>query len=136
MAALTPQEKSKVRYHLGYLGVSSAASLQFGIPRPLQTIFLLETAMNNLIDDGATIEKVREIIGVMDGIECKMKQGQDFLAANRAGNVEIRKEHIEQLEDEYYRWAGRLADWCGVTRYPYAERNRRMLGYGSIPVRH
>ncbi|KKK54507.1 hypothetical protein LCGC14_3083990, partial [marine sediment metagenome] len=43
---LTEAEKERVRYHLGYLQVSAAASIQLGIPRPLQTVFLLEQGLN------------------------------------------------------------------------------------------
>ena len=38
--ALTEAEKERVRYHLGYLGVSDAASLNFGIPASRQNAVL------------------------------------------------------------------------------------------------
>ena len=51
---LTEEEKERVRYHLGYMetsfgGNQTAASLQFGIPRPVQTMFLVEEAIQNLL---------------------------------------------------------------------------------------
>lgn len=132
--ALSLKEKERCRYHLGYLSVQPAASIQFGMARPIQTLFLVEEAMNNILIDAE--ERVRRTLTTLDNIECKMIEGQDYLAANRLGDLEVRKEHIDQLEDEYYRWAGRLADMLGVPLYPYSERFRRSKGRGAgnIPV--
>ena len=44
--ALTPQERERVRYHLGYLNTSLAGSIQYGLPRPMQTLFVVEQAMD------------------------------------------------------------------------------------------
>lgn len=138
MAALVPRDRSRVKYHLGYLAVSPAASLQFGIPRPIETLFLVEDAMNNLIDDGFNVENVLRILGVLDGIECKLVEAQDYLVASRLGNLEVNPQNPELLENEYNRWAARLADTFGVPWYPYAIRNQRAAGVvaGNLRVRH
>jgi hypothetical protein len=47
--AFTPQEKEKIRYHSGYLNAQPAASIQLGVPRPVQTLFLIEDAMDRLL---------------------------------------------------------------------------------------
>src|SRR5690348_18082117 len=36
-------------YHMGYLQVSPAASITYGIPAPIQTMFLVEAAMDRLL---------------------------------------------------------------------------------------
>lgn len=127
-------EKERIRYHLGYLSVQPAASLQFGQPRPIQTLFLVEQAMNNILV--VAENRVRRYINILDDIECKMVEGQDYLVANRLDSLEIREKHIDQLETEYYRWAGRLADILGVPLYPYSTRFKNRNMPGTIPVRN
>ena len=134
---LDAREKIRVRTHLGYLNVSPAASLFLGIPRPIQTIFLVEQAMSNLIEDA--VERVRKILGVMDGVECRLVESQERLAASKLGELELRQNEPDLLEREYVRWGGRLADELGVPFYAYSNRykwNQPMAGgfAGSIPV--
>jgi hypothetical protein len=129
-------EKERIRYHLGYTNAQPAASIQLGIPRPIQTMFLVESAMDLLIAE--TEDRVRSIVKIMDNIECKMVEGQSYLVANRLDTLEIRSDNIDALEMEYYRWACRLADNLGVPLYPYCERfirARGNTGAGNIPVR-
>lgn len=121
--ALTDQEKERVRYHLGYPEVQPAASITFGIPRPIQTMFLVESAMNYLMP--VAEDRVRSIIGVMDGVECRLIEAQDRLAAKRIDSLELRDDEPSQLETEYQRWGFRLADTLGVPVYAYSTKYRR-----------
>lgn len=132
---LNDAEKERARYHLGYLEVSGAASIQLGIPRPLQTVFLVEQAMNNVIE--AAVPRVRKIIGVMDRIEDKLCEALDRLAAKQLDGLILRDNEHDMLEREYVRWGRRLADLLGAPIYPYSERYRAYSGSaaGSIPVR-
>lgn len=127
-------EKERIRYHLGYLETQPAASIQLGIPRPIQTIFLVESAMSLIIP--AAEDRCRRMIAVLDQIECKLQDALDFLVVKRVDSTEIREDHTDALEGEYYRWASRLADTLGVPLYPYAARFRKSGGVvaGSIPV--
>lgn len=132
---LTDSEKERVRYHLGYLEVQGAASIQFGIPRPLQTLFLVETALNQLIENA--VPRVRRVLRVMDNVEEKLIDSQDRLAAKQLDNLQLRDNEPDMLEKEYTRWGWRLADIFGVPIYPYSNRYRMNAGTvaGSIPVR-
>lgn len=131
---LSESDKERVRYHLGYLEVQGAASIQFGIPRPLQTVFLLEDAMNNIIANA--ISRVQKILTVLDGIENKLIESQDRLAAKRLDSLELRENEPDQLEREYVRWGHRLADILGVPIYAYSTRYRAAgNAAGNIPVR-
>ena len=118
--ALTTAERERVRYHLGYLQVTAAASLSFGIPRPIQTIFLVESSMTLLIVEAEP--RVRRILDILDRTECRLEEAQERLAAKRLGDLELRDGEPDQLEHEYDRWAKRLADIFGVPLYPYAAR--------------
>lgn len=132
---LTATEKERARYHLGYPEVQAAASIQFGIPRPIQTAFLVETALANLIEEAC--DRTRRVLKAMDDIETKLIESQARLAAMKLGNLELRENEPDQLEHEYVRWGMRLADILGVPIYAYATRYRAGSGSkaGSIPVR-
>jgi hypothetical protein len=132
---LDAREKERARYHLGYLAVQPAASIQFGIPRPIQTMFLVETALNNVIEEA--VDRVRRILKILDDTEARMVEAQDRLAAIALDTLKLRENEPDLLEREYCRWAFRLADILGVPTYYYSTKFRSFSGVkaGSIPVR-
>jgi hypothetical protein len=129
MALLTDAEKSRVRYHLGYLASGFAASLQFGLPRPVQTVFMLEDAMSGLVESNA-LDRVRKIVSILDKIEDKMVCAVDQLVVEKLGEMTLRANHPDLLEKEYDRWSSRLADIFGVPKYPFSVKTQRR-GPGS-----
>jgi hypothetical protein len=129
--ALTTQERERVRYHLGYLNVGMAGSIQFGLPRPIQTLFIVEEAMDQLLAVGE--DRVRRTLNVLDGVECKLIDAQKYLVAESLGDLKIRDGHPDRLEKEYRRWAMRLADQLGVPLYAYSNRFSSG-GAGNVPV--
>jgi hypothetical protein len=137
MSALDASERERCRYHLGYLNVQMAGSIQFGLPRPVQTLFIVEEAMTQLIADG--VNRVRRLLKVLDDIECRLISAQDRLAASALGELKIERQGMQEpdlLEKEYYRWGGRLADQLGVPFYAYSNRYKNQGGTaGIIPVR-
>jgi len=133
MASLTPQEKERTRYHLGYLNVQLAGSVQFGLPRPIQTVFILEQAMDSLILE--TVPRVRAMLDTLDQIECRLIAAQGRLAASSMGELKLRDNEPDLLEKEYFRWGGRLADTLGVPFYAYSNRYKGGGSKaGNIPV--
>lgn len=131
------RDRSRIKYHLGYLAVQPAASIQFGIPRPIETLFLVEDAMNNIVNDGFNVQNVLRLLGVLDNIECRMQGSLDYLPANKLGTLEVRSDMMDAFEREYNRWAQRIADILGVPMYPYSQRAKEAAGVmgGNIPVR-
>lgn len=132
--AFTDQEKQRIRYHTGYPSVQSAAALSFGMVKPLQTLFLLESAMNLILP--VAEDKVRSLLNILDGIECRLTDAQDRLAAKSVDNLTMRPDEPAALEAEYRRWANRLADVLGVPLYAYSLRFKHQTQpyAGSIPV--
>lgn len=131
-----PNEKERIRYHLGYLNVQPAASINFGIPVPIQTMFLVEMAMDNILQ--VAEDRVRKILTILDGVECKLVAAQDYLVVSKVDEIELRANHPDLLEQEYCRWAARLSDELGAPLYPGATKFRSLfgVGIGSVPVRH
>lgn len=120
MAALTPEEKVRIRYHLGYPLLTDAASVQFGLPALTQTSFMVDNSLSRLVEPG--LNYVRSISKTMDDIEVKLVEAQDRLAATRLEDLYLRQDEVEVLEGEYRRWGFRLADIVGAPIYPYSKR--------------
>ena len=117
------------------MSVQPVGSTSFGIPYPIQTLFIVEDSMTNLIAE--IVPKVRSLLDVLDGIECRMLSAQDRLAAISMGELKLRDDEPEMLEREYFRWAGRLADTLGVPFYAFSNRFKgKGASGGSIPVRN
>lgn len=131
---LTDSEKQRIRYHLGYPALTDAASVAFGVPTMNQTNFLVQSALNRLLEPA--LEQVRKIVEVMDGIETKLIESQERLAAIKLEELTLRENEPDLLENEYKRWGYRLADIVGSPIYPFS---RRYSGGGAggvtmIPV--
>lgn len=134
--ALSDADKTRTRYHLGYLASSFAGSFQLGIPRPTQTVFLLEQAMN-LITDPLAIDRVVELLDTMDCIEAKLKGAADQVGVSQLGDLKLHpladkgELGTDSLDKEYARWGSRLADTLGVPFYPFSRRYQKR-GPGSV----
>jgi hypothetical protein len=139
MTALSEANKERVRYHLGYLNTSFAASLTLGIPRPVQTLFLVEEAMGLLI--AATVPRVLCILDTLDGIEDLLRaQLKGPIGVSKIGEIELHplKDRgqltTDSLEREYVRWGNRLADILGVPHYPFSARYQKRGPGSSVPA--
>lgn len=132
----TDAEKGRIRYHLGYPQVTSAASLAMGVPVFAQTNFVLEANMPKLLE--TAVEIVRRIIVVMDNIELKLIDAQDRMAAEKLEDLTMRANETDALEGEYRRWGYRLSDTLASPIYPYARRYQASGGNSvvNVPVRH
>jgi len=142
-SCLSESDKERCRYHLGYLETDMAPSIQFGIPRPLQTVFLLEQAIQRLVTSEFVCARVRRILDCLDTIEQKLKSALCMLGVESLGDLKLhplaQKNGMlvtDSLEREYVRWANRLSDVLGVPKYAYSQRFRRQGPGGSIPVSH
>jgi len=139
-SCLSEFDKERCRYHLGYLETDMAPSIQLGIPRPLQTVFLLEQAIQTLITTEFACARVRRILDCLDMIEKKMKASMCMLGVEKLGELTLHPLRnrgalvTDSLEREYVRWAKRLSDVLGVPVYPYSDRFRKKGPGSSIPV--
>lgn len=132
---LTPEERERVKYHLGYLNTATAAAMSFGQSVPIQTLFLVERAMTFLQE--VTLPRVRALLNTLDNIECRLQTALDYSPAESLGNLKVRQDEPDFLEKEYVRWGGRLADNLGVPFYAYSLRYKDAGGVmaGNIPTR-
>ena len=128
MALFTPEEKAQIRTHTGYPQVQPAASIQYGLPKPVQTAFMLELAMENVLPEG--VERVRNLLPVLNDLEQKLIDAQCYLVVDSVEEIHMagaggdgrNRLVTERLEGEYIRWANRLVDVFGVPLYPFSRR--------------
>jgi len=118
--ALTPEEKTWVRYHLGFVGVTSIATFALGAPAAIETQFIIESAMNLLLLESEGI--VRDILGKLGGILSQMVDDHELLAIERLGEITIRKDEHDALRKEYLFWQRSLGNVFGVRPNPYDQR--------------
>ena len=140
MPALSDRDKERCRYHLWYLNTSFTASITMGVPRPVQTLFLVEDAMGLLASPEA-VNRVTCILDTMDALEGQLRSAVPSLAASRLGELELhplKSQGVlftDSIDKEYKRWGARLADILGVPFYPFSRRYM-VSGPGSnVPVR-
>ena len=130
--ALTPEEKVWIRYHLGFVGVTSIATFVLGQPAAIETQFIIESAMNLVLPESEGI--VRTLIARLDNILAQMVDDHELLAIERLGEITIRKDEHNALRKEYQFWQHSLGNVFGVRPNPY---DQRFLGGGiNVPVIH
>ena len=132
--ALTDAERERCRYHLGYPNISATTSIQFGLPAQRQMLFVLEQNLTNIIPSAEP--RVRQQLGILDNLECRLTQAQQYLVAEKLGEMTLAENHPDKLEKEYTRWAQRLSDEIGSPLYAFSARVRNTSGAaGLIPIR-
>lgn len=137
---LTNEEKSRIRYYLGYPQTAPlAASIQLGIPRPTATGFMVEDAMS-LLQEPYALDNVRRILAALGELECKLLAATTSLVASELGEMKLhpgkdRGQYATDLiEREISRWTDRLAEILAVPRYAYSTRTRGNRA-AVIPIR-
>lgn len=135
--AFTPEEKVKIRHHLGYLNVQEAQTFVLGNPAAVETQFIIEGAMDRVLS--AAEPEARRHLAILDGIECQMVADHELLAVNKIGEIEVRREEQEQLRKEYRYWRAGLANILGIYPNPFDRRYGMANDVGpavNIPVQH
>ena len=137
---LTPTEKTRIRTALGYPQVDAIGSYNRGIPMPLQTAFLVETSLTQVMEEA--IPTVQQYLQNLEAIEAALAKAICNLAVERIGDITMRpgrpgESQPDLLEREYRRWAERLADILGVPLYAYSTRfSRSGVRSGNVRVVH
>ncbi len=135
MSALTPEEKVRIRHHLGYLNVQEAYTFVLGTPAGVETQFLIEGAMDRLLPTAVPL--VRELVSKCDATEAQRFESQENLVAAQVGSITLRgREEQRDLAHSYDHWRNALANALGTTPNPYDLRPDHGLAGGlNVPVR-
>lgn len=132
--ALNEDEKTAIRYYLGYPQVSAAALLSLGNPDKSQLNFIVEFNMENVL---LRVERwIRRILQELQCIEDQMSTFRGSLEIRGVvGSVQLRSgDALEDLDFEYRKWVAQLSDQIGAPVNPFSNRLRIMGESGGMVV--
>jgi hypothetical protein len=129
---LVEQDKVRIRAHLGFLGVQESATFVLGVPAGVQTEFLIELAMNKVLE--SSIPKVQQYLNILDTIEGQMVEDMELLAIDAIGDITVRKDEQEALVKRYDYWVANLANILGCYRNPFDKRLATGSSIGNVRV--
>ncbi len=117
---LTEQEKVKVRHHCGYLNVADAATFVLGTPASVETQFIIEGAMNRVLE--SALSELRRHMQILDSLEEQMVCDHELMAVKKLGEIEVNDKEQLQLTQRYNYWVDSLCNIMGVVRNPFDKR--------------
>ncbi len=123
MPYFTREEKARIRYHLGYVNVTSQATFALGLPAGVEPIYLIEAAMDRVLPEAVVI--VRDLMSKCDLAEAQMVENQELLAVTQVDEIGIRQDEFQRLQDRYLYWRSAMANNLGVQPNPW---DRRFVG--------
>lgn len=129
---LTDNERARVRRALGFLNTSSSASISLGVPRLIQPLFLVDLAMNHLLQEGE--DGVRGYLVKIEALDERIFQSVTRLAAAEVGEIKLNHREPGQLRTERSYWCKRLADELGVPLQAYSLAQQQSNAVRSVPV--
>jgi hypothetical protein len=118
--ALTDEEKSKIRKHLGYPEVDVASGIGLGMPLLYQALFPVDGALRRL--KPIAEPQVRDILAKCDAAEQAIAEAETRLAASAVGDIRLRDNEIQARKAQYRYWCRRLSEVTGAPLNPYSER--------------
>ena len=118
--SFTAEEKVWIRFHMGYLQVTSAATFSLGIPAAVETQFMIENAMNLVRPEAEGL--VRDHLTKLAGILNQMVDDHELLAIERLGEITIRQTEHDALRREYGFWQRSLGNVFGIQPNPFDQR--------------
>lgn len=130
---LNEEEKTAIRYYLGYPQISTAAALSLGNPDKTQLNFILEYNLEHVMP---RVEKwIRRCIQELQCIEDQMSKVRGSLEVRGVvGSVQLRSgDALEDLEFQYRAWVAQLSDQVGAPPNPFSNR-LRLYGDGGNMV--
>lgn len=131
---LNEEEKTAIRYFLGYPQVSTAALLSLGNPNATQLNFIVEFNMDHILPRA---EKwIRRILQELQCIEDQLSEFRGQLPVRGVvGSVQLRAgDALQDLEQQYRHWVGALTDTVGAPANPFSNRLRAFGGEGNMVV--
>lgn len=118
MAALTEQERSEIRRHLGYQSWANLAlAWGFSFPTGIEPQFFVNDAMNRLTDEG--LELVRSDLRQCNAIESQLREAPRRMKAAKVGDITLNPDEADALRGELRKWRDQLANDFGAFINPF-----------------
>jgi hypothetical protein len=121
-------DRVRVRHHMGYHNVGTAQTFQLGLPKATQIDFMIEGAMNVVLE--SAYPKLYQLLDRLDCIECEVFGGSDLADIDSMGEIKVNRKRLSELA-QYYKIAQQaLANLLGVI--PNFWDQRTWLGGGGV----
>lgn len=118
---LTPDEKVRIRHHLGYLNVDEVSTFVIGLPAGVETQFMIEGAFSRLLAEA--IPQVRKLLRYCECTEEQRFGSQPNAAVKKVDNIEMGgADEQVMLAKNYDHWRSALANMFGVVPNPFDHR--------------
>lgn len=136
--AISEDDKSRARGHLGYLEVQEASTFVLGQPAGVQTQFIIEGAWARLLPQAE--KRFRQLLDRLDALEQQIEDNSENLAVDELGDIKVRADEFKEIVRRYIWWRAKLGNMLGVTPNPFDQRfNAWGMGGGggiNVSVRH
>ena len=121
---LAEEEKVRVRDALGFLNSSELSTYVLGLPAGIETQFMIERAMNLYVKESA-LPMIRQILCELNGLEESRCAVRKTIGVEAIGGIRMRapSDAFAELNKEFIRLVGRLANAFGVAPNPFDNRN-------------
>lgn len=129
---ITEEEKSRARYHLGYLEVEAASTFSLGVPAAVQTTFMVEGAFSKLMPTGA--ERFRTLLCKLDQIDERLLCGLELDEVTSIGEVSVNDKRQQRTIDLYLHYRAALGNLLGVPPNPFDQRFGGGVGGNGINI--
>jgi len=134
-AEFTPEEKVRIRHHLGYPNVGQVQTFAGGVPAAFETTFMIEGAMVKVLTEAMPM--ARTLLSHLDIIGSQMIDDLELLAINEIGDIKINQEEQAKLKAEYVYKRKELGNLLGVPPNPFDQRfGSSGAGGVNVPVIH
>ncbi len=131
IAALTDDERVRIRHHLGFLNVSGAATFALGVPQAVEPMFAIERAFQLVLPTALGL--VRLLLARCDATEAQRFDNQENLAVTSVCDIDLRADEQQALGKNYDYWRNALANALGVYANPFDKRDIGGSGL-NVPV--
>jgi len=129
---IAESDKVRARYHLGYVQIASAYTFNLGVPAAIQTQFMIEGALNNVLPQAE--QKFVWVLDQLDMIECQMITDRPNLAATHVDEIGINLKEFRYLREHYLYFQTTLANMLACPPNPFDQRPGLGQGYGAGSV--
>lgn len=122
---------------MGYLNVESAATFVLGVPAAMQTTFMIEGAMNRVLQTPQAVVMFRQFLARCEEVENYVFCNFDLSDVESIGTgeaVKINRKRLKELAEHYLIAQESLANFLGIVPNPFDQRGWLMKGRGGVNV--
>jgi hypothetical protein len=122
-------DRARARYHTGYGGVQAAATFFLGVPAAVQTSFVIETALNNLLP--SALPRFLSLLDNLDALDQQIMDDADTLVVTKVDEIDLNEKEFEKIIQRYRHYQGALCNMLLIPPNPFDQRPHLSGGYNG-----